>query len=185
MAFSKTEKSLCYFRHAIESSPMTKTILIFISGFQFAIAQNEQKEINSQVWEPFIQTFNTYDTEGFMALHSKDLVRSPREANSVVNWDTYFAKEKKNNERDKVSNTKREIDLRFLERVASTDQAIDIGIYQTTYTFGNGKKESYYGKFFVVLRKEKGIWKILVDTDSTEGGSIDEKSFLAAKSMNQ
>jgi hypothetical protein len=35
----------------------------------------------------------------------------------------------------------------------------------------------------VALRKEKGVWKILVDTDSSENNTVGEKDFLAAKPM--
>jgi hypothetical protein len=34
-----------------------------------------------------------------------------------------------------------------------------------------------------VLKKEKRLWKILVDTDSSENGTIGEKEFSAASPM--
>jgi ketosteroid isomerase-like protein len=43
--------------------------------------------------------------------------------------------------------------------------------------------QSLYGRFHVVLRKENGVWKILVDKDSSEGRSIDETDYVAAKAM--
>lgn len=49
-----------------------------------------QQAINNQVWKPFIETYNNHDTQGFLAGHSKDVVRSPREAKSAWNWDEYF-----------------------------------------------------------------------------------------------
>ncbi len=48
----------------------------------------------------------------------------------------------------------------------------------------DGKTMDYFGRFHVVLRKENSIWKILVDTDSSENGTISEKDFLAAKPIN-
>ena len=90
---------------------------------------------------------------------------------------------KKSGDRDKASKRKRSIELRFSERMASENQALDVGIYKTTYFNVDGSTISFYGKFLVVLRKENGIWKILVDTDSSENGTIDEKSFLLAEEM--
>ena len=148
-----------------------------------ANAQTVQSEINNQVWKPFIKSFSEHDADGFMALHSKDLVRSPRDAKTVLNWDQYFEGSKKSAERDKMANRKRQIELRFTERMASNGQAIDVGIYKTTYINADGTIRDFYGKFLVVLRKENGVWKILVDTDSSEGGTVDEKSFLAASEM--
>jgi ketosteroid isomerase-like protein len=72
-----------------------------------------------------------------------------------------------------------------MERVSSDEQAIDVGIYKTSYILSDGSTQSYYGKFLAVLRKENDIWKILVDTDSSEGGTIDEKSFLSANAMDE
>ena len=52
--------------------------------------QSIQQAINDQVWKPFISAYNNRDTDGFMAIHSKDVVRSPRDAKMVLNWNEYF-----------------------------------------------------------------------------------------------
>lgn len=146
-------------------------------------AQNLQQEINDQVWKPFINTFSTGDSEGFMALHSKDVIRSARDGNQVKDWESYRRSTVKGDEWDKAANRKRVIELRFLERMASATQAVEVGIYKTTYINADGTRQDYFGKFLAVLRKENGTWKILVDTDSSEGGTINENSFNAAKPM--
>jgi ketosteroid isomerase-like protein len=145
--------------------------------------QNIQQEINQQVWKPFIQTFNDHDTKAFMALHSKDVVRSPRDSKAIWNWEEYNQQQSKGDERGKSSNVKHQLELRFTERIANKNLAIDVGIYKTTVIRSDGIGQSYYGRFHVVLRKENGTWKILVDTDSTEGNTISEKDFLAAQPM--
>ena len=61
--------------------------------------------------------------------------------------------------------------------------AIDVGIYKTTYLPQESEPRSFYGKFLVVLRKENTHWKILVDTDSSEGRTISEDDFIAANPM--
>lgn len=147
-----------------------------LNGF----AQNIQQEINDQVWKPFIQTFNDRDTKGFMALHSKDAVRSPRDAKAIWNWNEYYQNQERGDLRGKSSGSKRQLELRFTERIASTDLALEVGVYKTTSIATDGIAKSFYGRFHVVLRKENGFWKILVDTDSSEGGSISEKDFLEA-----
>jgi hypothetical protein len=67
--------------------------------------------------------------------------------------------------------------------MANENQAYEVGIYKTTSIDEKGQSHSGYGKFHVVHRKENGVWKILVDSDSSEGGTIGEKEFLAAKQM--
>lgn len=148
-----------------------------------AHGQDLQKEINDQVWKPFIEGFTNGNTDQFLDVHSKDLVRSSRDAKTIESWDEYYTGTQRGNERRKISGRKSQIELRFTERIATPASAIDVGIYKTTSISPDGKQQSFYGRFHVVLRKESGTWKILVDMDSSEGGTISEKEFAAAKPM--
>jgi hypothetical protein len=118
-----------------------------------------------------------------MSLHSKDVVRSLRDAKQVLNWQQYRDQQKKGDDWSKQNGHRRVLELRFIERIASTTQAVETGIYKTTSINDRGESRSGYGKFMVVLRKEEGMWRILVDTDSSEGNSIGEKQFLEAKPL--
>lgn len=146
-------------------------------------AQNSQQEINQQVWKPFLGGFNQNDTKLFMSVHSKDVVRSSRDAKKILNWEQYFAQQERGDNRDTAAKRKRTLELRFTERIASSDQAIEVGVYKTSYLNPDGNARSFFGRFHVVLRKEDGTWKILVDTDSSENDTISEKDFLAASPM--
>ena len=137
-----------------------------------------RKAINDQVWKPFIQNFNSGNTDGFMAVHSKDLVRVPRDAKTLSDFGQY-----RRQIDDNRKSSKRTIELRFIERIATDTKASEVGIYKTTFVTSQGETKTFYGKFLVILRKENGIWKILVDTDSSEGGTINEQAFLAAQPM--
>lgn len=160
-------------------------IFLFLACAVTSHAQDTQKEINEQVWRPFIKNFNENNTAGFMAVHSKDAVRSPRDQKAIWNWDEYNRQQALSDADDKKENRKRMLELRFTERFANGNLAFNVGIYKTTYVLRDGKTQHYFGRFHVVLRKENGIWKILVDTDSTEGLSIGEKDFLAATPLEE
>ena len=160
------------------------TLFIVILSFNMAAAQDAQTEINKQVWQPFIQYFNDYNSEGFLSVHSKDVVRSPRDSKKIFGWDEYLKNQKAGDQRSMGAGRKRTLDLHFTERISGNDLAMDIGVYKTTSMDGSGQPRDFYGRFHVVLRKENGVWKILVDTDSSEGGTIGEKDFLAAKGIN-
>jgi len=148
-------------------------------------AQNAHTEINSQVWKPFIKSFNENNTSTFMALHSKDAVRSPRDAKTIWNWDQYNKEQAAGDLKDRRLRRKRMLELHLTESIVKGDLAFDVGVYRTSYLLLDGKTENYYGRFHVVMRKEKGVWKILIDTDSSEGGTIGEKDFLAANAMKR
>lgn len=157
-------------------------LTLFSSGM--AQAQNATTtEINEQVWKPFIENFNALNTEGFMQVHSKDVIRSPRDSKKVMNWQEYADSQGAGDKRSKERGSRRVLELRFTERMANATQAVEVGIYKTSVTNPQGVTRSFYGRFHVVLRKESGIWKILVDTDSSEGNTISEKEFMSASSM--
>jgi ketosteroid isomerase-like protein len=135
------------------------------------------------VWKPFISTYSSFDADGFLSLHSKDLIRSARESNKILTWEEYRDQQLASMKTLAESGIKRTIDLRFTERIANAEKAIDVGIYKTTRTTPDGKSQSFYGRFFVILQNENGTWKILVDTDSSEGGTVDEADFQSAVAL--
>ena len=162
--------------------------IAFVTFFLIVVSksmsgQSVQHEINEQVWKPFIAAFNELDSDGFLAIHSQDLVRAARDGNEILNWTQYLEQQRKGDKRTRDDGSKRTIELRFTERIANTTQAIDVGVYKTMNISKDGTTQSFFGRFHVVMRKENGTWKILVDTDSSEGRTISEKDFLAAKPM--
>ena len=140
-----------------------------------------QKEINDQVWRPFITAFNNHDDEAFSAVHSKDVIRVLQDQNQVFGYDEYF-KKIPDSEKAKWKDWKRNIELRFLQRIASNDKAFEVGYYKSSNSnTATGEKRTGYGKFHVLLRKEKGTWKILMDADANE--KTDETVFMSASPM--
>jgi len=146
-------------------------------------AQSSQTEINSQVWKPFIQHFSDHNAVAFLALHSKDVIRSPRDAKTIWGYDEYLKKQSEGDAYELKNNLKRTLELRFTERIAKGGNAIEVGIYKTVVTAPDGKQQIYFGRFHVILKNINSTWKITVDTDYTENNTIGEKDFLAAKSM--
>jgi ketosteroid isomerase-like protein len=163
---------------------MKKLILFFLLFTVIQVfAQDERQAVNEQIWRPFIDSFNNRDTKKFMDVHSKDVVRSPRDSKKVIGWDEYYKQMERGDKSENASKSKRILELRFTERIYGQDKAIEVGVYKTTYVRADGITQSFYGRFHCVHRKENGVWKILVDTDSSEKGTISEKDFLEASAM--
>ena len=155
--------------------------LLLLSNFTFSQPGGLQKEINDQVWKPFIQAFNNNDDDAFSAVHSKDVIRVMQDENRVIGYDEYFQKIP-DSAKMKWANWKREIELRFLQRIASKDKAFEVGYYKTTsINVVTQEKRTSFGKFHVLLRKENGVWKILMDADAHE--KTNEAIFLSANPM--
>lgn len=157
-------------------------LLFSISAF----GQNDQADINNQVWKPFTKAIMTQDVAGFIALHSNDVVRAELNSNRVLNYAEYLAGIEKSwpgwKESIQKNRTQYTFELRFLQRISNGAQAYEVGYFKNE-SITAGQKRMSIGKFQVALRKENGIWKILVDSDSNEGGTITEEMFLKAKPL--
>jgi ketosteroid isomerase-like protein len=165
----------------LKKKRMAKFLLVTLSllycGLSFSQTDNLQQEINEQVWKPFVKAFNNNDNEAFKAVHSKEVIRVIRDDNRLLGYDEYFKKVPES-EKAKWANWKKNIELRFIQRIASTDKAFEVGYYKSTSTnTTTGEKRGGYGKFHVLLRKENGVWKILMDADAKE--KTDEAIFLS------
>jgi len=152
-------------------------------AFQQVVAQQDSliKEINEQVWKPFIQSFNAGDDEAFKAVHSKDIIRVIRDDKDIYGYDRYFQKTP-DSVKKKWGDWKKNIELRFVQRIAGNDKAFEEGYYKTTSTNRQtGEVRKGIGKFHVLMRRENGVWKILMDADTSEGAS--EEVFNKAKPL--
>ncbi|HEV8286660.1 MAG TPA: hypothetical protein VGQ09_20265 [Chitinophagaceae bacterium] len=156
-------------------------VFLFVCNLSFTQTDSLQKEINEQVWKPFIKAFNSSDDKAFSAVHSKDVIRVIQDNNQVMGYDQYF-KKIPDSMKAKWANWKKNIELRFMQRIASKDKAFEVGYYKSTSTNTlTGEKRTGFGKFHVLLRKENGVWKILMDADAYD--KTDETVFLSGKPM--
>jgi len=163
--------------------PLNIIVLPALFSVQFAYAQSDslQKQINEQVWKPFISTFNSGDDEGFKAVHSKDVIRVSQDSKQILGYDQYF-KKMPDSIKAKWHKWKKNIELRFIQRIAADGKAFEVGYYKTKSTdTTNGETRTGFGKFHVLLRKENNTWKILMDEDANENTT--EAVFQTGKPM--
>ena len=138
------------------------------------------REINEQVWKPFIHSLITGDKQGLRDVHSKRIMRVEIDRNKIIDYDKYFPPVSSDSaNRPKMAN--RDFILRFDKRISNGERAWESGIYKGSVTIEGKRPRVYYGRFFVVLEKEGGTWKIIVDADTAKGA--DEPAFNAASAM--
>ena len=164
-------------------------ILILNAAAVGSHAQTDQQDIDNQVWKPFTRAITTQDVASFVSVHSKDLIRAERDQKRVLDLSSYQSGMETGwpswKESIKKSNEKYIFELRFLERISNGTLAYEVGYFKNEIISTRGEKHISYGKFQVALRKENGVWKILVDSDSREGGNITDEMFAAAQPINQ
>jgi ketosteroid isomerase-like protein len=131
--------------------------------------------------ETLYQAFNNSNDEAFSAVHSREVIRVIQDDNKVMGYEQYF-KKVSDSVKAKWKDWQKNIELRFIQRIASDDKPFEVGYYKTTSTNTvTGQKRTGYGKFHVLLRKENGTWKILMDADAHE--KTDESLFLTGSPM--
>lgn len=135
------------------------------------------KQINEQVWTKFEQAFVTYDVDLFKSVHTPDILRIPADKKVIVPSMEYFESQDKSFKWIKENEYQTKMELRFLERIGNENFASERGIFKFTVIDDENEERIFYGKFHVLLKKQNNLWKIFVDYDSNEGGTITIETF--------
>ena len=128
------------------------------------LTSEAQNDIDTQVWKPFVESYQNFDFATFNSLHSDDVLRIS--GNEIRNAKTYKSKNEAWFKRAKLEGYKQSIRLRFEKRIVTGDKAFEMGYYEVKITRPDKSKSTHYARFHVMLRKENGIWKITQDWDS-------------------
>ena len=139
---------------------------------------NRTDSIDLQVWIPFMQTYDAYDTDGFLALHHPDVMRVLQDQGDILRYDEYRSSLEAAKERDASQQLTRKLDLHFTERTLQGDRAFEVGYYKVTITNNSGVNRNFYGLFHVVLVRDQGKWLIWMNADTSSGA--DASKFDAA-----
>jgi len=159
-------------------------IIVFLMLNALAsFAQDYQREINEQVWKPFLKASNEFDGEGFMAIQSKDLIRVGIDDKVIHGYSKYeegiLPGFKRLREEGKVVRT---TEVRFIERITSADLSYETGYFKSVTRLSSGELRTRYTRFYFILRKESSVWKILVDSDA-RGTDVTEEMFQSAQPL--
>jgi hypothetical protein len=155
-------------------------LFFLFQNFCFAQDTNIFKQINTQVWEKFENAFATNNPELLNSLHTTDILRIPADSKTIIGGQEYFNSQIESFGWIKENGYKTEMELRFIERINYSNYASERGIFNFTVIEPGNIIRQYFGKFHMILIKEDDFWKIHVDYDSTENGTINETTFLSA-----
>lgn len=150
-----------------------------------AISQDNSTEesINKDVWYNFMQAYQDLDARLFNQIHTDDVIRVSSNNGLMFIGQEYKDRNLENFNRWNSQKLKQRIEFSFLNRASKGDWAYEIGIYKLT-RYGGGKSQSFYGKFNVTLKKEAGTWRIFIDSDTDEKGTIGEEDYQSGKILN-
>jgi hypothetical protein len=143
-----------------------------------------ERDIDMQVWIPMLRGSNQFDPDLFLGVLSPDLVRVSIDRNEVYGMDRYTSEIRAGFARARERGIRRTTTVRFLTRTQTNALARDTGIFRSEVTMPGGEARLTYTAFEMILRKENGLWKLLVDQDTSRGGSIAERDFLAGRPLS-
>ena len=153
-------------------------ITFFLSSTSYSQNLKNLKDINT-TWAKFYKAFATLDYTLMAEIHAEDLVRVSG-GRRIIDYDTYIKNYKASFERDDKAGHTSTISLRFFERLCTDTTASERGIYKLVRNKGTEQEQAYYGQFHVLFKKRDGVWKITMDYDSSEGGTIGEDDYNKA-----
>ena len=148
--------------------------MLFLSISVFSQSQTEA--INKDVWYNFMQAYQDLDASLFNKIHTDDVLRIPEESGSMMIGREYKDANLDNFNSWNLANVKQRIEFSFYSRIQKANWAYETGIYKLT-RYNESGSQSYYGKFHVTLKKVSGVWKIYIDSDNSNGGTIGEEDF--------
>ena len=139
------------------------------------------KELNRDIWLPFMEAYAAGDADKYLALHTADFIRAQGDGQNTNDLAGYSTGVRAGFQRGKEQGGKTTIEFSFFERFSNGKTASERGIYKCSSTPKTGEPWTGYGQFHVFSRKENGRWKITVDYDSSEGRTVGETEFNAGR----
>ena len=108
-------------------------ILVLACSAVIVNAQTTKEEINKQVWTPFIQAYNSFDTDKFMSVYSKDVVRIPADQKLILNYTEYRKSVMRENQFNKNYKIKASLEIRFTNRIHGVGRCHEHQGFSRTY----------------------------------------------------
>jgi ketosteroid isomerase-like protein len=129
-------------------------------------------ELDRDIWHPFRRTYRDRDLPGYLCLYDRDLIRAGGPTKEIYGYDRLAADTADWFAQAAGRGDTFEIEFRFTERIADHEHASERGYYRITATFADSSTRELYGRFHTFARKSGGRWRIVVDYDTDDGGTI-------------
>lgn len=121
------------------------------------------RELNRDVWHPFRAAYRACDTDAFLPLHTRGLIRAGGPAKSIQTYEEMAAETAEWFAGALARGIPLDIDFRFVERLAAGGLASERGIYRIT-----AGDDVFHGRFHTFSRRGDTRWQITVDHDAPE-----------------
>ena len=124
------------------------------------------------------------DATAFAQLHAPELVRVEAASRWAGNLEAYLERTAAFFDDMTRRGGTIAITFRFVERVVDGPIASERGVYRIDMTLPGEAERVFYGRFHTFARKSDGHWRIVVDYDTTDAGTVNEDTFAAAHELD-
>jgi len=142
------------------------------------------RELNRDIWEPFRAAYARMDADAYLALHSADLLRVEADEKWLGGLDDYAARVRPAFAQLAAKGAVMDIDFRFTERIAAGGNASERGVYRLAVTPPGEEPRLHFAEFRTVARKHEGTWRIVLDHDHSDHGSVGVQRYTAAHALD-
>ena len=142
------------------------------------------RALNTDIWHAYRMAYRTGDAAAFIALHTPDLIRAGGPAKVVRGFREFAAETGPWFAELAARGSSVDIDFRFTERIAAGDLASERGVYRLAARRADGDQRVFHGRFHTFARRIDGRWRIAVDYDSDEGGTVTPTAFESAAGID-
>lgn len=145
--------------------------------------QSTQREIDRDVWQPFQCAFESMDGKALNKLYGKRVVRVTPDGIDTKNVFKSFNETRF--DAGKAKGDRVSLDFWLDSRATNANTSYEVGFFRLGSTNRAGVTEHYYGQFHILLRKQRGRWKIVQDwdTNTIAGRAIGAEDFARGSPM--
>lgn len=168
-----------------EYSGVFTIVLLFASVSVFGQTPKPSewlKEINRDVWQPFMEGVGTFNDNLYTRVRSQDYIRIDPGSKMFLNRTDYDDDSIKIMHRYKEEGRKLRLSVRFTDRIVNGEFAFERGVNEFVMETKDGESRRSYARFQTVLRKENGVWRMLTEYFPPE--SATEEDYKNASALD-
>src|SRR5689334_339213 len=137
-------------------------------------------QLNDDIWRPFSDAYTHGDVERYLAIHAPDFTWVRAAAGIIEGLDDYAARTRASFADMAGRGIRVGIGFRFTERIASASRASERGVFRLSGDGPKGPLPELYGRFHTIARRGDDGWRLVVDYEYPDDGTVDAADFASA-----
>ena len=121
------------------------------------------RELDRDLWTPFVEGVSSYDDAGYLATRSRDFVMVDDRGGNFLDYDYYAVDSAQAMQQLRESGVKLSAEVRFDTRRSDGEYASERGLLRIVRVDADGRQSTGITRFHAISRKEDGRWRVLTE----------------------